>query len=193
LLQAHFLRILVSQRPIEETGRLTKSRNIAVVASMVITVIGVSIAIAFEQHGGSPLGGSRRISDPRQCQTVLLKTIRCRGEDTSFQECHYYFRAEGVPRADVCRAFLDISETERAPDAGVQGCSELSPAEWKRVPCGDFMLPADFACFSCSSQQPEASRELVQAFTPMCDRAIVVKGCNVDIAKMSVGRQPATQ
>ncbi len=132
--------------------------------------------------GSSTFRGSTRLDSPEQCRTALLETKSCRGEDSSFQECHYYFRAEGVPRAEVCRAFSDASLDSGAPlDPGASECNETSPSAWKRVACGDYELPVTFACFSCANVRPEASRQLVQAFAPACDRAIVLKSCNVEL------------
>lgn len=131
--------------------------------------------------GSSAFRSSTKLDSPEQCRTALLETKSCRGEDSSFQECHYYFRAEGVPRTEVCRAFANVPMDSAAPDAGDSECSETSPSAWKRIACGDYELPASFACFSCSNAQPEAARHLVQAFAPACDRAIVLKSCNVDL------------
>ena len=132
--------------------------------------------------GSSTFRSSTRLDSPEQCRTALLETKSCRGEDSSFQECHYYFRAEGVPRAEVCRAFSDASLDSKAPlDPGASECNETSPSGWKSIACGDYELPASFACFSCANVRPEASRQLVQAFAPACDRAIVLKSCNVNL------------
>jgi len=143
-------------------------------------------ALARDSDGARPKGSSAfrsstKLDSPEQCRTALLETKSCRGEDSSFQECHYYFRAEGVPRAETCRAFANAPIDGAAPDAVDGECSETSPSAWKRITCGDYELPASFACFSCSNVRPEASRQLVQAFAPACDRAIVLKSCNVDL------------
>jgi hypothetical protein len=147
---------------------------------------GEDAAFASATEAGAPIpgelfSGSKKLTAPSDCKTALLETTSCRGEDRSFQECLYYFRADGVPQPDVCHAFLKVADSAVAADAGVSGCNERSPAEWKRIACGGYKLPADYTCFACSSDRPETSRQLVQAFTAACDRAIVLKGCNVDL------------
>lgn len=119
-----------------------------------------------------------------QCKTALLETTSCRGEDTSFQECHYFFRAEGKPDPTICRAFTSVASGPR--DAGGVACDERAPSGWTKVPCKDYRLPDDNACFTCTSARHEETRHLLQAFTPNCERATVLKTCNVDLAR-SVG------
>jgi hypothetical protein len=153
----------------------------------IIACVGATGALTMACRKSEP--GKTILTEPSQCKTSLLETTSCRGEDTSFQECHYFLRAEGVPRPEVCRAFLAKVTNARSgpanPDAGHGECSEVSPADWRRVPCSDYQLAGDLACLSCVSERHEAARTLVQAFTPACDRAIVLKGCNVDLTKVS--------
>ncbi len=125
----------------------------------------------FMSEGKGPLG-------PGDCRTALAQTTSCAGEDTSFQECHYRFRAEGVPSAPVCAAFLASAAGGPAPvDAG-SGCLETSPGEWTEVACASVHIETALRCFRCVDATPEAARVLVQAFDARCERGVVLKSCN---------------
>jgi hypothetical protein len=118
---------------------------------------------------------------PSDCHTVLARTTSCRGRDESWIECRYRFRADGVPDPKVCRAFLAAGDTGPPNAKPLPGCPEASAAGWEKVPCEKFHLEASMACFSCNDSQPEASRRLVQAFAPSCERGIVLKSCNDEL------------
>jgi hypothetical protein len=155
------------------------------VAAAVLVLALAQTAVACEKCAG-PSGGAR-IDTPDQCRTALLEVKSCHGEDRSFQECLYHFRADGVPRSEVCRAFLapdggSTTATSPPSEGGSARCNELSPIGWRRVPCGEFKLPPDLACFVCADPAPEANRTILQAYSERCDRAVVLKACNTDLA-----------
>ena len=151
----------------------------AIAGAGVLLVAGVGVTMLVEQGSGG-----RVIDSPDDCRTALLKTTSCSGEDTSFQECHYHFRAEGIPDRQVCAAYL--ASGNGASDDRVVKCLETSPAGWTRVPCAGRDLgssgvaagDADFVCFACSDGGLENARSLLQAFDRSCQHAVVLKSCN---------------
>ncbi len=132
--------------------------------------------------------GTGAITLPSQCHTALQTTTSCRGEDNGFQECHSFFRADGIPAPDVCRAFQRAaSETIaiRDEDAGAavrSPCDETSPIGWERIACDGMGLRAGSLCFQCASGKLEESRLVLQAFDATCELATVVRTCNVPLA-----------
>jgi hypothetical protein len=46
------------------------------------------------------------------------------------------------------------------------------------VDCTLLGLEAGFACFYCQRPEPEAHNEYLQAFSPGCDRGIILRACN---------------
>jgi hypothetical protein len=125
--------------------------------------------------------GKGTIDDPSVCHTSLAKTTACRGSDTSWQECHYQFRADGIPDADVCASFLAAPIDASASTTAGQPCPEMSPAGWRRIACERFRLDATMACFYCVDGRLESARQVVQAFAPSCERGVVLKSCNQEL------------
>jgi hypothetical protein len=121
-------------------------------------------------------GNLDRASD---CKTSLSMTTRCVGEDSSFQECHYHLRAEGIPDPRICAAFLSGPDAAAPATADEGPCPETRPAGWRAVDCNDFHVHADMLCFRCTDQShSETDRELLQAFDRSCDMGLVLKSCN---------------
>lgn len=125
-------------------------------------------------------GESRPLSAPEQCRSALRKTHRCEGEDTSFQECRYHFRAEGEPDPGVCQSFLSGERRGSAEKSVLarEACPETSPAPWRRVDCAPFAIGAEFTCFRCDEPELERARQLLVAYDANCRRGIVLKSCN---------------
>ena len=135
-----------------------------------------------DEFGGLQ-GGKGSIAQSSECRTSLSMTTACQGENSSFQECHYHFRAEGVPDPRVCAAFLAGPDAGPAPSADDGPCPETHPAGWEGVACQDFHLDAKMVCFRCSDRSHlEAGRELLQAFDRSCDQGVVLKSCNEPLA-----------
>ncbi len=124
--------------------------------------------------------GKGQLDQTSDCRTSLAKTTGCQGEDTSFQECHYHFRADGIPDAKVCAAFLAWPQADPAAASAVENtCPETLPSGWENVPCENYGLAATMVCFHCfDGSRPEAARRLLQAFDPSCEHGIVLKSCN---------------
>lgn len=125
-----------------------------------------------------------RLSEPEQCRSALLETESCEGEDTSFQECRYQFRAVGKPKPDVCRKFLareGRSAGEMPSFAGA--CPETSPMSWRPVDCADFGIGPGFTCFRCDDPELERARHLLVAYDAGCQRGVVLKSCNQPLPK----------
>jgi hypothetical protein len=118
--------------------------------------------------------------DPKHCHTALAQVATCRGEDTSFQECHFRYRADGTPNAQVCAAFLGAADAGPAEieSATKEHCPERSPIGWEKVPCARFHVDPSWTCFTCAEHELEVGRTLVQAFDPSCGRGVVLKACN---------------
>ncbi len=121
-----------------------------------------------------------KFDDPKHCQTVLAQVASCRGEDTSFQECHLKYRADGTPNTQVCAAFLGAADAGSAEieSATKEHCPERSPIGWERVACASFHLEPAWVCFRCAEHQLEVGRTVVQAFDTSCAHAVVLKACN---------------
>jgi hypothetical protein len=156
-----------------------RRRTVILGGAAVVLVLGgaaallVIGAVEFSTGGGGPL------TKPSDCRTSLAETTSCQGEDTSFQECHYHLRAEGVPDANLCALFLATVDGVPAPDPQHAPCPETSPAGWTRVACGAYRLDATMACFTCvDGSKPETGRLLLQAFDRTCRRGVVLKSCN---------------
>jgi hypothetical protein len=167
-----------------------RKRNAVLVASALAVsaaLVAVGLLATFLLWGGLS-SGTGAITLPSQCHTALQTTTSCRGEDNGFQECHSFFRADGIPAPDVCRAFQRAaSETIaiRDEDAGAavrSPCDETSPIGWERIACDGMGLRAGSLCFQCASGKLEESRLVLQAFDATCELATVVRTCNVPLA-----------
>jgi hypothetical protein len=164
--------------------------------SLVVIVVACSVVVVLAVGGfflrsGRPRvdanGGLREgkgnLDRASDCKTSLAMTTRCVGEDSSFQECHYHLRAEGVPDPRVCAAFLSGPDAAAPATADEGPCPETRPAGWRPVDCNDFHVHADMLCFRCTDQShTETDRELLQAFDRSCDMALVLKSCNEPLA-----------
>jgi hypothetical protein len=93
-----------------------------------------------------------RISSVSDCPPGPLREIsRCRGGGVhGWQNSgEFYYRAEGVPKANLCSQLLTSRESDAGtPDERRQCDSDAPGAEWRRVPCSKFHLSYD-ACFAC--------------------------------------------
>jgi hypothetical protein len=173
----------------------SKRTPLVVAVSMAGILIVVSAAswVLFTAHGreaASLVSGKPTIEGPDDCRTALAMTTACRGENSGFQECHYHFRAEGLPDPRICTAFLAAADAPTPPhapavaaipaDAAARGvCAENDPSGWQRVACGDYRVDATMVCFACAdASHPESAREIMQAFDRSCDSGVVLKSCN---------------
>jgi hypothetical protein len=119
---------------------------------------------------------STKLREPSDCIVPLARTDSCQGESDGFTECHYQFRAEGLPREARCRAFLTSKDVPL--ESG--HCTYESPAGWRKVACEGHGLPTSFECFRCDVDEHERARHYVDAFAEGCRREIVLVGCNMD-------------
>ncbi|HEX3769540.1 MAG TPA: hypothetical protein VHV30_01690 [Polyangiaceae bacterium] len=173
----------------------SKRTPVVVAASMIGIVVFVVAAtwvvctVRARDVPGATLGGGKpTLDDPNDCRTALATTTTCRGENSGFQECHYHFRAEGLPDPEICTAFLAGPDAvppahpaaARPVDGGARAaCPENDPTGWQRVACADYHVEAAMVCFEClDGSRPESAREIVQAFDRTCERGIVLKSCN---------------
>jgi hypothetical protein len=116
--------------------------------------------------------GKGEIDQASDCRTSLAKTTACHGKDTTFQECHYHYRADGIPDAQVCAAFLAGPRDGSVAEAGSIACPETSPVGWEGVSCEDYGLDPKMACFRCIDHSaPETARALLQGFDRSCEQA----------------------
>jgi hypothetical protein len=125
-------------------------------------------------------GGSAKFSKPEDCKTPFVETKSCRGEDSSFQECYWFFRAEGVPDRAVCQSYL---RRGAPPFPSARSCDARSPQGWQNIPCAGVRLSATSTCFACRVPEPEAARHYVQAFDSTCTQAILLAACNAPIER----------
>jgi hypothetical protein len=136
--------------------------------------------------------GKGEIDQASNCRTLLAKTTACHGEDTSFKECHYHFRADGIPDPQVCAAFLASPRDGSVAEAGSSHCPEASPAGWGGVSCEDYGLDPTMVCFRCMDKSsPETARFLLQGFDRSCEHGIVLKSCNEPIPQGGEREHPA--
>jgi hypothetical protein len=167
-------------------------------AGIIISVSAATYVVFTARTSDAPVrasgGRGEAIEGPDDCRTALAMTTTCRGENSGFQECHYHFRAEGLPDPALCAAFLARPGTEPlAPavttvtalavsaDGGAAhaGCPENDPGGWQRVACEDYKVDATMVCFLClDDSRPETARQIVQAFDRSCERGVVLKACN---------------
>jgi hypothetical protein len=153
--------------------------------TLILTLLGCGVLIgaggwfvlSVRVHGLQE--GKGEIDQASDCRTSLTKTTACHGEDTSFQECRYHFRADGIPDAQVCAAFLASPRGGSVAEAGASPCAETSPAGWGGVSCEDYGLDPKMVCFRCTDKSsPETVRHLLQGFDRSCEHGIVLKSCN---------------
>jgi hypothetical protein len=136
--------------------------------------------------------GKGEIDQASDCRTSLAKTTACHGKDTSFQECHYHYRADGIPNAQVCAAFLAGPRVGAVAEAGSSPCPETSPVGWEGVSCEDYGLDPKMACFRCiDHSSPETARALLQGFDRTCEHGIMLKSCNEPLPQEGEREHPA--
>ena len=106
----------------------------------------------------------------------LARVDACAGEDESFQECKFYFRASGVPERSWCEALPS------APPSGgaLPRCDWSAPAAWAPVSCALYNVHGAARCFGCFDSGAEASKTYMYAYDAHCDRGIEQVTCNFD-------------
>jgi hypothetical protein len=150
-----------------------RNRSIAVMA---LRAVGVAVAAVLFFASGGPLGKSRRLG-AGDCHPRKLTAIEsCRGQDSSFQECLFYFRALGTPDLAWCRAALGATGRSEEPTA----CDFESPSKWGEVDCRRYGLAAFDRCFQCRTGELEASQTYTYGYDHGCTRAVEQVTCNVD-------------
>jgi hypothetical protein len=132
------------------------------------------------------------------CRPHQLKKIEaCWGEDDSWIECHFQYRARGVPDEAFCRGLLSSAGAQipvpptpahdSAPAADAfgpsKGSSESSCFDsaqlWNEVDCRYFSLSEWQRCFSCGWGEHEAGHTYLYATNDTCAAAIEQVTCNV--------------
>jgi hypothetical protein len=142
---------------------------------MALLATGAVVALLLVPSAGR-LYGSRSLA-LGDCRTRKLTAVEsCRGEDSSFQECHYYFRAVGTPDHAWCRALLAAADRPREPTA----CDFRSPSRWAEVECRRYGLARFDRCFLCFEGEMEASRAYAYAYDDLCNHGAEQVTCNVD-------------
>jgi hypothetical protein len=154
-----------------------KARTLAILmATGLAGLVGIGWAVVRFVGALDPFA-KQTLDSPGDCHTTLAKTTSCHGEDSSFQECMYHFRAEGSPDPALCREFLASTPASRGAPA-TNGCVETSSVGWQYAYCGEYGLEGYAQCYRCVEHRPENHREIVEAFDPSCTRGVVLVGCN---------------
>lgn len=106
----------------------------------------------------------------------LTRVDACVGEDRSFQECHFYYRATGVADRAWCQAMSSVT----AVGGELAGCTWDSTQGWAAVPCSRYDIYGRARCFACVSGSHEATITHVYAYDAGCERGLEQVTCNVD-------------
>jgi hypothetical protein len=157
-----------------EERKLSKATKLVLVSAALVVLLGTCFVLWIVLETATLLGP--RTLHPDDCRTALVETLSCLGEDRSFQECLYHFRAEGVPDPAMCRAFvLGNPKVTGSSDR----CPPGDPSSWRPVECRDYALGSEYRCFLCvDNASHERNRSVLQAFRTSCDHAVVLAACN---------------
>jgi len=131
---------------------------------------------------------TRKLSGTDCKPRKLVKMSACVGEDHSFQECSFFFRATGVPEKRWCEA---LATQESASDPSWR-CDWNNPAAWQHVPCADYNIHGAARCFACRDSAAEAAKTYVYAYDASCAHGIEQVTCNVDAPQAGAKLGPAT-
>jgi len=116
-----------------------------------------------------------------ECRPRKLTHVdACQGEDTTFQECHFYFRASGVPDRAWCEALAASAMTSAG---GPPVCDFSKPAAWAKVSCTGYQVAKDWNCYECKADELESSRAYLYAYDPQCSRGSELVTCNYALQK----------
>jgi hypothetical protein len=168
-------------------ARIARGRPRSLVWSVALLVAGLGLSwfTAVGSVVTRPLSLVASFDFPGDCHTSLAMTTSCHGEDTSFQECHYHFRADGEPDPRICQAFLNgfPAAAPHTPstleEPSYDECRPSSPAGWSPANCADYGVDGTMRCFRCRQRRGDVSvEETVQAFDATCARGVVLVGCN---------------
>jgi len=110
----------------------------------------------------------------------LVQLQSCSGEDHSFQECGFSFRATGVPDKRWCAG---LTSAQPATATSLGRCDWVNPAAWTRVACASYNIHGVANCFACNDSAPEAAKTYVYAYDAGCTRGLEQVTCNVDAAQ----------
>ena len=111
---------------------------------------------------------------------TLIKMDSCQGEDRSFQECRFYFRATGQADNAWCQSLAEATETEPSKECDSQNSNDKdsacdpeackSPSAFKRVDCDKYGVQDQATCYTCADVKREANKNYVYIYSPDCSR-----------------------
>lgn len=117
----------------------------------------------------------------------LSKLEACAGEDRSFQECYFYWRASGVADHAWCEALSGAQ-----PSGGeLSRCTWDTPSGFTQVACDTFNIHGKARCFACKDGHREAALTYVFAYDEGCARSIEQVSCNADPVQAAAKLGPA--
>jgi hypothetical protein len=137
-----------------------------------------------------PLFGAKLSGD--ECRPrALSKMDSCEGEDESWQECRFYFRATGVPETQWCESLAKTARKDPLWDqsnaardcvndeeCAWNACDDVS--SWRRVRCVPYGLVGGWTCYECNDGYAETFKTYVYAYNDDCTRGAEQVTCNFD-------------
>ena len=155
-----------------------------------LLVVSLALLLGFgcDSNSSGLMGGVSTLSGTDCKPRKLTKMQTCTGEDHSFQECGFFFRASGVPDRSWCEALAAQAQGSSPSPA----CDWNNPAAWRPVACATYNVHGAARCFSCADAQPEAGKTYVYAYDANCSRGIEQVTCNVDPIQAGVKLGPAS-
>ena len=150
-------------------------RKTIVVVVLAAGAMGLAGVVGIVIAGASTFGGqavTRASCRPRN----LTRVDACWGWDDSFQECHFYYGATGVPDPAFCKGL--VSDHDRSSES--HDCTLDLPFGWAEVDCKKYSLDEWARCFACNVREPEAGRTYIYGYNEACSAAIEQVTCNFD-------------
>ena len=119
------------------------------------------------------------------CNPQKMRTQEdCVGEDSTFAECRFFFRAYGVPDTQWCMQLKkQASHKQSIPE-----CNFEEPQQWAKVSCLDYQFDGALDCYACNIAQMESNRSYVYAYNDDCSSGIEQVTCNTDPQKIELFR-----
>ena len=81
------------------------------------------------------------------CKPKKMRTQEdCVGENKSFTECRFFFRAFGVPDTEWCMQL----KKQDAEKQSIPACNFEGPQQWAKVSCVDYQFDGALDCYAWS-------------------------------------------
>ena len=115
----------------------------------------------------------------------MINQEECVGENKSFTECRFFFRAFGVPETQWCTQLKE----QASSNIPIPACDFDHPQKWAKVSCSEYQFDEALDCYACNISQLESNRSYVYAYNADCSKGIEQVTCNTSPQNIKMFQQ----